>query len=75
MAELIKPLVPAVELLLKVAVDEAIAEATKLAIEDFERRLKRKIAERAIDVSQFYELHSGRDNLVISVKLPSQNTT
>lgn len=65
-------LVPAVELLLRKAVDEAAEEVVKAAVQSFEAKLRRKIAEGAIDVSNFYTLNTQNNDLVISVKLPKQ---
>ena len=71
----VQALVPAVELILKKAVAEATEVAIAKAVGDFEATLRRRIALNAIEVSNFYEVSQQRNNLVISVKIPSENTT
>lgn len=64
-----KVLVPSVKAILGQAIERATEEVIREATQAFEKRLRAEIGKAAIDVSSFYELARGADNLVLTVKI------
>ncbi len=63
-------LTPAITRLLEQHIAETTEAVVQKAVKEFEDKLRREIATTSMQVAQFYELSSDRNNLVIKVKLP-----
>jgi len=61
-------LVPAVESLMQAALIEATEQVIKTAVEDFEKKLRQKLAETTLNVASYYELERMGATLRILVK-------
>lgn len=65
-------LTPAITHLLELRIVEVTEAVVQTAVKEFEDKLRREIAITSMQVSQFYEMSSDRNNLVIKVKLPEK---